>query len=66
MNRGDKIHTTCIIRSPRSGIIMPREGIFLSTINNLGRQLWLIEFSGPGIESEQVYLLPDEIKELAQ
>jgi hypothetical protein len=63
MNPGDHIRTVFVVRSPRSGMIMPREGVFMKAVENLGRQMCLVEFSGNELKQpEQVYLFPDEIK----
>jgi len=47
------------IRSQRTGLILPRDGIFLSARENLGRTLILVDFGEAGTE----YLLPYEIEQ---
>ena len=58
MKTGDHIHTTRPIRSQKTGIVLPREGTFVSAMENLGRQLILVSFDKSGEE----YLFPDEIE----
>ena len=41
----------------KTGLVLPRQGIFLATIENLGRQLILVDFGS--VSSE--YLFPNEI-----
>ena len=57
MKPGDVLTTTRPIRSQKTGIVLPRQGIFVSAIENLGRQLILINFDSAGLE----YLFPNEI-----
>jgi hypothetical protein len=57
MNPGDSLKTTKPIRSPRTGAILPREATFVRAVENLGRQLILVNFGSAGEE----YLFPDEI-----
>ena len=45
------------IRSQKTGLLLPRQGIFVSAIENLGRQLILVNFDSAG----QEYLFPNEI-----
>ena len=59
MKPGDKIRTIVSIRSHRTGLILPRDGIFLSARENIGRTLILVDFGEAGTE----YLLPHEIGE---
>ena len=49
--------TTRPIRSQKTGIVLPRQGTFVSAIENLGRQLILVNFGSIGLE----YLFPNEI-----
>ena len=39
-----------IIRSHKTGIVLPREGVFVRAIENLGRQLILVNFGKAGEE----------------
>jgi len=57
MRTGDALRTIKPIRSQKTGVILPREGTFGRTIENLGRQLILVNFGSAGEE----YLFPDEI-----
>jgi hypothetical protein len=57
MNPGDSLKTIKPIRSPRTGTILPREATFVRAVENLGRQLILVNFGSAGEE----YLFPDEI-----
>jgi hypothetical protein len=57
MKPGDVLTTTRPIRSQKTGIVLPRQGTFVSTIENLGRQLILVNFGSVGLE----YLFPNEI-----
>ena len=59
MKRGEKIRTIMSIRSQRTGLILPREGIFVGARENIGRTLILVDFGEAGTE----YLLPHEIEE---
>jgi hypothetical protein len=59
MKAGDKIRTIMSIRSQRTGLILPRDGIFLSARENIGRTLILVDFGESGTE----YLLPHEIED---
>ena len=47
------------IRSQRTGLILPRDGIFVGSRENIGRTLILVDFGEAGTE----YLLPHDIKE---
>jgi hypothetical protein len=58
MKPGEKIRTIVSIRSQRTGLILPRDGIFLSARENIGRTLILVDFGEAGTE----YLLPHEIE----
>jgi hypothetical protein len=57
MKPGDVLTTTRPIRSQKTGIVLPRQGTFVSAIENLGRQLILVNFGSVGLE----YLFPNEI-----
>ena len=57
MRAGDSLKTIKPIRSHKTGIILPREGTFVRAVENLGRQLILVNFGSAGEE----YLFPDEI-----
>ena len=57
MKPGDVLTTARTIRSQKTGVVLPRQGVFISTIENLGRQLILVNFGKFGLE----YLFPNEI-----
>ena len=57
MKPGDLLTTTRPIRSQKTGLVLPRQGVFVSAIENLGRQLILVNFGKVGLE----YLFPNEI-----
>lgn len=57
MRPGDRLKTKKPIRSQKSGVLLPREGTFVRTVENLGRELILVNFGSAGDE----YLFPDEV-----
>ena len=57
MRPGDPLKTIWQIRSPKTGIVLPREGTFVMTIENLGRELILVNFGTAG----EAYLFPNEV-----
>jgi len=57
MKPGDLLKTNRTIRSQKTGVILPREGTFVRAVENLGRELILVNFGSAGEE----YLFPDEI-----
>lgn len=61
MKAGDRLLTTKPIRSQKTGVVLPRQGIFVSATENLGRQLILVNFGSAG----QEYLFPKEVMEMA-
>jgi hypothetical protein len=44
MKTGDSVKTTTLIRSQKTGVLLPRQGTFVRDIENLGRKLILIDF----------------------
>ena len=60
MKPGDKIRTIMSTRSQRTGLMLPRDGIFISARENIGRLLILVDFG----EARREYLLPHEIEEV--
>ena len=50
MKQGDKIRISKAIRSHQTGLLLPKEGIFLGTIENIGRTLLLVDFGKAGKE----------------
>jgi hypothetical protein len=57
MRPGDPLKTIRPIRSQKTGTLLPREGTFVSAVENLGRKLILVNFGTAGDE----YLFPEEI-----
>jgi hypothetical protein len=59
MKPGEKIRRLCPSAPQRTGLILLRDGIFVSARENIGRTLILVDFGEAGRE----YLLPHEIEE---
>jgi hypothetical protein len=57
MSPGAPLKTVKPIRSQKTGVLLPREGTFVRAIENLGRNLILVNFGSAGEE----YLFPDEV-----
>lgn len=57
MKPGEPLKTSKAIRSHKTGIMLPREGTFVRAVENMGRQLILVNFGPAGEE----YIFPDEI-----
>jgi hypothetical protein len=57
MRPGDLLKTSKPIRSQKTGVMLPREGTFVRAIENMGRELILVNFGPAGDE----YLFPEEI-----
>jgi len=57
MKTGDSLKTTTLIRSQKTGVLLPRQGSFVRDIENLGRKLILVDFGSAGEE----YLFPNEV-----
>ena len=53
METGVKLNLTTMIRSPKTGVLLPREGTLVSVTKNLGRTLLLVEFENG--QSEYVF-----------
>ncbi len=58
MKQGEKIRISKTIRSRQTGLLLPREGIFLGAIESLGRTLLLVDFGEAGKE----YVLDHEVE----
>jgi len=58
MKPGEQIRTIYAVRSQRTGVTLPREGTYITSRENIGRTLILMDFGGAGRE----YLLPHEIE----
>jgi hypothetical protein len=57
MKPGDPLKTTRLIRSQKTGLLLPREGVFVRAVENLGRKLLVVDFGTTGEE----YLFPNEV-----
>jgi hypothetical protein len=57
MKTGDSLNVTTLVRSQKTGVLLPRQGTFVREIENLGRKLILVDFGSAGEE----YLFPNEI-----
>ena len=57
MSPGDPLTTVKPIRSQKTGVVLPREGTFVRIVENMGRQLILVNFGPAGDE----YLFPEEV-----
>jgi hypothetical protein len=57
MKTGDSLNITTLVRSQKTGVLLPRQGTFVREIENLGRKLILVDFGSAGKE----YLFPNEI-----
>ena len=62
MSPGETVKTTKPIRSQKTGVLLPREGTIVRALENLGRQLVLVNFGSAGEE----YLFPDEIQAVGE
>ena len=58
MRPGETLSITRSIRSQKTGVVLPREGTFVNSIENLGRTLILVDFGPAGTE----YLFPEDIR----
>ena len=57
MKTGDSVRTTELIRSQKTGVLLPRQGTFVRDVENLGRKLILVDFGPAGEE----YIFPNEV-----
>jgi hypothetical protein len=58
METGVKLNVTKTIRSSKTGMLLPREGMLVSVTENLGRTLLLVEFA----DGQHEYLFEHEVK----
>jgi len=58
METGIKLNITKPIRSPKTGMFLPREGTLVSVTENLGRTLLLVEFE----DGQHEYLFDHEVE----
>ena len=57
MKPGEALKTVKPIRSQKTGVILPRQGTFVRAVENMGRELILVNFGSAGDE----YLFPHEV-----
>ena len=53
-----KVSLTTIIRSAKTGMLLPKEGTLVSVTENLGRMLLLVEFAS----GQHEYLFENEVE----
>lgn len=58
METGTKLNLTRMIRSSKTGTVLPKEGTLLSMTENLGRTLLLVEFNN----GQHEYLFEHEVQ----
>ena len=57
MKTGDSLEVLTLVRSQKTGALLPRHGTFVRDIENLGRRLILVDFGAAG----EAYLFPHEV-----
>jgi len=62
METGDSLKTTKLIRSQRTGVLLPQQGTFVWDIENLGRKLILVDFGS----AEEEYLFLNDVLDEAR
>lgn len=55
---GEKLRLKKIVRSQKTGMILPKEGTLVDVTENFGRRLLLVEFGDGNCE----YLFDDEVE----
>ncbi|HEY7317031.1 MAG TPA: hypothetical protein VIE89_05605 [Candidatus Binatia bacterium] len=58
MNTGEKLRLKKVVRSQKTGMILPKEGTLVCITENLGRTLLLVAFADGNLE----YLFDNEIE----
>lgn len=58
MRAGEILNLTKIIRSSKTGMLLPKEGTLVSITENLGRTLLLVTFEG----GQSEYLFESEVE----
>jgi hypothetical protein len=58
MQMGVKLNLTKSIRSAKTGMLLPRQGILVSVSENLGRTLLLVQFEN----GQREYLFESEVQ----
>jgi hypothetical protein len=57
MKTGDSLEILTLVRSQKTGVVLPRRGTFVRDLENLGRKLILVNFGSAG----EAYLFPHEV-----
>ena len=52
MKTGDSLEITTLVRSQKTGVLLPRQGTFVREIENLGRKLILVDFGSAAFIAE--------------
>ena len=58
VNTGEKLRITKVVRSQKTGMVLPKEGRLVCVTENLGRRLLLVTFADGNSE----YLFDDEVE----
>jgi hypothetical protein len=58
VNTGEKLRIKKVVRSQKTGMILPNEGTLVCVMENLGRKLLLVTFADGNSE----YLFADEVE----
>jgi hypothetical protein len=58
VNTGEKLRIKKVVRSQKTGMVLPREGTLVCVTKNLGRRLLLVTFADGNSE----YLFDDEVE----
>ena len=58
MTTGEKLRIKKVLRSQKTGMVLPREGTLVCITENLGRRLYLVAFADGNSE----YLFADEVE----
>jgi hypothetical protein len=58
VNIGEKLRIKTVVRSQKTGMVLPREGTLVCVTENLGRRLLLVAFADGSSE----YLFDDEVE----
>jgi hypothetical protein len=61
VNTGEKLRIKKVVRSQKTGMILPNEGTLVCVTENLGRKLLLVTFADGNSE----YLFADEVESVA-
>ena len=58
MTTGEKLRIKKLVRSQKTGMVLPKEGTLVCVTENLGRRLFLVAFADGNSE----YLFDDEVE----